>query len=193
MTTAQPTKMSDITDGKLKIGNGYEIEVSGGGGGVWTDWVGEHVHLCTNIKTKTLKALASEALPKSSFGNCVPALKHDPEEKARHDRIVLEHKARRLAVETIDAGGRITVVMEHDYMLEGERAPRFEDVDQVIRRSDTFRDIGLPVRKSPPKGFRTSGSPYVRIKFGQVNWMATVRANGWDGTPAAVPTECTPA
>ena len=169
------------------------LNVSGGGSfnyGGWTDWVRRIAHTSVGFTKKTLKALADVAL---SPDECkakeitLPLVGLDDSHKQRFIRLAAEKDAK----PTIKAGSKI-VVDTHACSWDSEVSP-VVTVDgrakgHTFRRSKSQADGTFFLKPTNTLRQLVSATDETghkwRIKFSQVDWLETAKANS---IPLAAP------
>lgn len=177
---------------KVEIG-GQKITLncSGGGAGTWTDYISGISHTTTNMPLKTVKAILSNALPKSFFEKQgqVPLLRDSnegetPEYIAARERrwleLVAQNEVRQRIIADVEAGIERKIVLD-GCSWKGEH---------TFFTNEVLRRVKWDGRKCPAKGFVATLKDYYgscKVKFSQIDWLKTAEANGYDhqGNPKA--------
>ncbi len=139
----------------MLIGGAHTLNVSGGTdrAGGWSDWVGKSVSLFGYRCCRSLKELAEHAL---SLEECA--------KKSIRETIVKESWAPRALEESIAE----------------KKMPRLLKQGILVRAAGNTYEVGEVRLKH--RCFFSRGIPVWKVKFSQVDWWETARANGVDLT-----------
>jgi hypothetical protein len=164
-------------------GEEITLNVSGGGGEVWTEWVRDAASTSCNMPLKKLKAIAGAAIPLGEFKGELPSRDITPEELQREQEqwlgIVASLEVKNRLIKEVDAGKQMKVVLGKGYSFSWGEGSGDEGVATHVMRTGDYvtYPAGYKHKTYPPKGFLVGNT---RVKFTQVDWAKTAAANGMD-------------
>lgn len=140
-------------------GEKFSLNVSGGGGDVWTDCVRPICHTSINMPARSLRVLASAAMTVEEASRAGVRLTLSP--LADYQVLDFRHAAAKVTVVSRWGVGARAVLGESYKIGEGHGPFKIESIDPRRRRIVCETPFG----------------PY-RIRFSQLDWPATAEANG---------------
>ena len=147
----------------LVNGQSWRLNVSGGGGGTWTDCVRQQSHVGIGCSKRQLDSLAQAALPPDQAQDQVNL---ELKELSTSDAAYFaELLAGGVCRDRLVAGQQL--FLQEGYSFDGQRGPFYVE-------SKTSRKRIYLVRSRPDGGTR------VRVPYQGVDWAATAAANNFE-------------
>jgi hypothetical protein len=147
----------------LVNGLSLQLNVSGGGGDTWTDYVGQRSHVGIGLTKRKLELLAQAALPPAEARQ--RANLELTELSANEVRDFLELMAGQICRERLAVGHQL--FLQDGYSFDDRQGPFYVE-SKTSRRRVYF------VRTRPDGGTR------VRVPYQGIDWTATAAANNFD-------------